>query len=503
MPTDIKLKNSVTATNAPSSLQQGEVAINITDKKVWVGNAATTPVQLLGTGSDATFTNISVIGTANFADGVVTIPSITNIGDTNTGIFFPAADTIAFTEGGVESMRIDQNGRLGIGTTSLVGRVASATDAYSSFTAMAGSVGAGLSVKSLVSTDFGGANFANAIYDALSHQWQVASSGQMYLTSAGNLGLGVSSPVTRLDVSGPASVTSFTGTTRLGVTVRGSSGGTDYSGIDFIGNSQTQPLARIAVLSTGSGSLLQFGTSNSYGSGITNTAMTIDSSGNLGIGISSPGARLDISSASGTIFRCFTSGVAQVIIGNGGASSNFYDGDTQIFRSGNATERMRIDSSGRLLVGLTSWAGGATNAGVAIKSTSNSSSIFAFYIDNTSSNILNVRCDGSTYNTTGVWGTISDQRLKENIVDATPKLDNLLQLKVRNFNFTSDENKTKQIGFVAQEIEQVFPSLVSEDAEGTKAVKTTVLLPMLVKAIQEQQALIENLTTRLNALEGK
>ena len=51
MPTDIKLKNSVTATNAPTSLQQGEVAINITDKKMLVGNAATTPVQFLGTGS--------------------------------------------------------------------------------------------------------------------------------------------------------------------------------------------------------------------------------------------------------------------------------------------------------------------------------------------------------------------------------------------------------------------------------------------------------------------
>jgi hypothetical protein len=117
MPTDIKLKNSVTATNAPTSLQQGEVAINITDKKVWVGNAATTPVLLLGSGADGTFTNLTVSGVASFADGTVSLPSITNIGDTNTGIFFPAADTIAFTEGGVESMRINSAGRLSIGTT--------------------------------------------------------------------------------------------------------------------------------------------------------------------------------------------------------------------------------------------------------------------------------------------------------------------------------------------------------------------------------------------------
>jgi hypothetical protein len=53
-----------------------------------------------------------------FLAGTAALPAITTTGDTNTGIFFPAADTIAFAEGGVEAMRIDSSGNLGVGTTS-------------------------------------------------------------------------------------------------------------------------------------------------------------------------------------------------------------------------------------------------------------------------------------------------------------------------------------------------------------------------------------------------
>jgi len=209
MPTTIKLKNSVTTTSVPSSLVQGEVAINITDKKVWVGNAATTPIQLLGGGADGNFTNISVSSVATFGAGTVSAPSITTTGDTNTGIYFPAADTIAFTEGGVEAMRIDSSGNVGLKTT---------PSAWNTFTASLQIEGASLSGLGANNTALGSNAYYNSAWkyygtgsatlyqqNAGQHAWSVAGSGTagnnitftqaMTLDASGNVGIGTSSPL--------------------------------------------------------------------------------------------------------------------------------------------------------------------------------------------------------------------------------------------------------------------------------------------------------------------
>lgn len=140
--------------------------------------------------------------------------------------------------------------------------------------------------------------------------------------------------------------------------------------------------------------------------------------------------------------------------------------------------------------------------------TSGSTSWYAFVAQSgngstVTTNTMFIYGNGNVVNQNNSYGAISDIKLKENIVDATPKLDDILKLKVRNFNFINDEAKSKQIGFVAQEIEEIFPTIIEETPDRdldnndlgtvTKSVKTTVLIPILVKAIQELNAKITSL----------
>ena len=118
-----------------------------------------------------------------------------------------------------------------------------------------------------------------------------------------------------------------------------------------------------------------------------------------------------------------------------------------------------------------------------------------------------VRANGDVQNRTGSYTSYSDERLKENITDARNYLSDLTKLRVVNYYFKAGDIKTKYLGFVAQEVEKVIPGLVFEtENDGLldcKGIKLTVLIPMLVKAIQEQQALITSLTARVVALESK
>ena len=166
--------------------------------------------------------------------------------------------------------------------------------------------------------------------------------------------------------------------------------------------------------------------------------------------------------------------------------------------------------------------------------TNNSFYSISYYNDAAGAYKFRVADSGNVTNTNNSYGAISDIKVKENIVDATPKLDKLMDVRVVNYNIIGDDKK--QLGVVAQELEQVFPSMIDEskdyeevevpqldengqevlDENGevvmtkervdlgtvTKSVKYSVFVPMLIKAIQEQQEIINDLKSRIEQLEA-
>ena len=250
--------------------------------------------------------------------------------------------------------------------------------------------------------------------------------------------------------------------------------------------------------------------------------VTFTSGGNVGIGTSSPSSKLHLNtSADAEDILKITNSTLSLNLGvntSGGGSYIFETSNNALRFGTNATERMRITSGGFVGIGDTSpvspltvtYTSGGNNT-LVVKNTnangygistqiSNSNTSNWFYEGSASgSQKFIVYTNGNVVNTNNSYGTLSDVSLKENIIDATPKLDDILQLKVRNFNFIGDD--TKQIGFIAQEFEEVFPSMVDIDGNsGMKTIKTSVLTPMHTKAIQElydlvkeQQAQIEEL----------
>ena len=114
------------------------------------------------------------------------------------------------------------------------------------------------------------------------------------------------------------------------------------------------------------------------------------------------------------------------------------------------------------------------------------------------SNAFEVLFDGTT-TIAGDLNVNSDARLKANIVSLGSTLSKLLQIDGKSYTMKKDESEKQKIGLLAQDIEKVFPELVSE-SNGIKSVNYQGLVPVLINALKEQQSEIDELKTMLKTL---
>jgi hypothetical protein len=351
---------------------------------------------------------------------------------------------------------------------------------------------------------------------------------RMRITSAGLVGIGTSSPSYKLDVSNNANafVARFTGGTSSDVNIGlYANTASAFGSIGTISNHKFQ-------IFTNSNDVAIFDTSGNLGLGVTPSAWSGYRALQIGSGMSLWASTSGNSSAFYSQ-NLYFNGANRIALTTGTAVEYIQDlnGNHIWFNAPSVsagsvltmTQAMTLDSSGNLLVGQTSIS--TTTAGIALQKSqganiwamniagaASTSSNYAHYVYSTTASAYRFLVDyaGTISATSIVITAISDERLKENIKDIDTGLDSIMALKPRRFDWKKGKGQDKKnaAGFIAQEFETVFPECVGLSRAGGdgiqyKDINHETLIPTLVKAIQEQQALIESLTTRLTALESK
>jgi hypothetical protein len=353
---------------------------------------------------------------------------------------------------------------------------------------------------------------------------QSAGTTAMTIDTSQNVGIGVTSPGAKLDVAG--SIWSRPGNATGAIAILSADATSGANGASLS-----------ASFATGGYGPLKFLTTNTE-------AMRIDSSGNVGIGTSSPGQKLDVvntaNSAVAVRLNSTNSGSSTsgaFILGNDADSSVFYiqqnsSGNTtlggansvNLFSKAGAmtfstasTEAMRVDSSGNLLVGTTSQirssklsiVGGDLYApGFRVGGTTSNlyiyegaTNILNFQVGNTGSfRYFSFDTSGNGNALNGSWVNGSDARLKENVKTLDKGLLEVLSLHPVSYNRIGAEQT--EIGFIAQEMRSILPEVVHDTGEYL-GISYGNITAVLVKAIQELSAKNDALETRLTALEAK
>jgi len=483
MATKIVTKNSSTASAVPtaSDLVQGELAVNVADKRLFTEDNAGAIVEL-GTNPSTIDINAGTI------DG-------TTIGasSASTGAFTTLTATGAFTSRGIDdnadatAITIDSSENVGIGTGSPAKTLevnAGTNTEMRIGTTTNGSLQLGhFSNGAFIGTDSGTPAAADLV------RFGTGGSERLRIDASGNVGIGTTAS-NKLDIKGTVG---FEAT-----------------------NSTNKWLAYHYTDNT-----LRF---NYNGAGA--DELVIDSSGRVGIGTSSTdtGSMLTVAGAATFTGQNTAHGASRLKIGQDTTAISqirFYGANTStagilqfIGSSSDGTvggERMRIDASGNVLVGTTNTANLATHTPNVVTDLqygiNDGSNIASFGLDRihfNSSNyyVLNASSTGvRLINGATSWTTQSDENSKENIVELSNALTAVNAMRCVRYNLKSQTSDDVKIGFIAQDWQSSYPEVVATDTDGILGMNYTETIPVLLKAIQEQQTLIESLTTRIAALE--
>lgn len=520
MASTIITKNSSTASSVPlaADLTQGELAVNVTDKRLFTENASGTVVEL-GTNPSS----LSVVGNATVGGTLGVTGATTLAGVSATTL--SASSTVTLSGGTANGVTYLNGSKVVTSGSALTfdgtnfkttgyakaGGFTVAAGTLTAFDASSGGLyGYYSSGGVLASYSDNSGTLSPLNFDGSYLSWRPAGSEAMRLTSTG-LGIGTSSPSAKLDVRGNAVFTG-NGTSRQTADFT-NTGGQLYVGAEssaggavFVGSS-----AYAGIVGTNTNTPLQLGTNGTI-------KATLDSSGNLGLGVTpsawSTGKAFEINALGNGLWSTsadtvvtnnmyYNSGYKYAR--NAGASlygqnaGGHYWNVSASGTAGNAitfTQAMSLTADGTLLVGRTSasdttvgfevTSSGRINCGMASGDAyilfSTSASAYRFYVTNA----------GQINATSIVINAISDQRLKENVRDIDTGLDSIMALKPRRFDWKEGKGQDKKnvAGFIAQEFQDVFPECVGVTKAGPdgieyKNINHETLIPTLVKAIQE------------------
>jgi hypothetical protein len=422
---------------------------------------------------------------------------IVHEGDTNTAIRFPAADTVTIETAGSERMRITSSGNVGIGTSSPGYLLHVQADASPTI--------ASTDTTNTVTTIVNSSNTSGVLGTATNHPVAFVTNNteRMRIDSSGNVGIGTSSPtslgtgITTLELKGnSASQTDRAGGISF-MRYDGNPGMYVYHADDasYISSLSTYPL------------LIQTNGSE---------RARIDSSGNLGVGTTSPASRIDAQTAAGVNVAINATKTGTDAIQIGVDTGPYINGGAHLAMRTGGTERARIDSSGNLLVATTTAYGrfavestGLTNIASNFPSGSSGTAYYG-NVYSTAQYFARWEYRGSavgSITTNGgstAYNTSSDYRLKENVQPMQDALAKIAQLNPVTYTWKADGSAGQ--GFIAHELQAVVPDCVTGekdavDADGNpqyQGVDTSFLVATLVKAIQELKAEVDSLRAQLN-----